>query len=509
MGRKIGAIMSFVALLLETCTAMLFTPFLIRSLGQSEYGVYSLVFAITSYLALLDMGMGNATVRYISKYRALGLKDEERKFLGVTTIFYTIIAILATIIGVVIVVLFDKIFATGLSSQEIELAKQLLLLTTGNIVITMVTAPYQNTMLAYEQHLVLKGTTIFSVIVRVSVGFVLLGLGYKSLSIVIVMVSMNFISRIVSVIYVLIKNKLKPCFRNIKFNQIKDILSYSIIILLQMIATQINQMADNILIGIIVPSATSVLAVYAIGAQINQYAQSFGGALNGVTMPGVVKIVENSHGTQKEQIESIQSEMTRVGRLNLMFVGLIWCVFVVCGEQFIILWAGSINREAYYVAIMLMLPQVIILTQAIGSQFLWAKNKHKIQAVLKFSIVLINVVLTILLIHWNALYGAVIGTVISLLLGDVLVMQIVFKKELGLKLFKYYYDLIKGILPSFVIAMIIGFIFKLIPLSGWVQFILNCLIMVAIYAICMLLFGLNKYEKTLLKNIKNKFIKKS
>ena len=103
MGRKIGAILSFLTLFLEIFTALLFTPFLIRLFGQAEYGVYMLVVSITSYLALLDLGVGSSVVRFMAKYRANGQEEEQRKFLGTTLIYYTIIALIAGIIGGIII----------------------------------------------------------------------------------------------------------------------------------------------------------------------------------------------------------------------------------------------------------------------------------------------------------------------------------------------------------------------------------------------------------------------
>ena len=75
MNRKVGVIYSNILMLVEILSTVLFTPFLIRTLGQAEYGVYQLVTSITSYLVLLDLGVGNSVIRYMAKYRAD--KDEQ------------------------------------------------------------------------------------------------------------------------------------------------------------------------------------------------------------------------------------------------------------------------------------------------------------------------------------------------------------------------------------------------------------------------------------------------
>ncbi len=504
MGRKKGSILSFITLFLETFTALLFTPFLIRTLGDAEYGVYTSVVAIASYLALLDLGVGNSVVRFMAKYRADNDEEGQRKFLGATLIYYLAIAAVAAICGGVLVVLFPKIWATGFTTEEIKLAQTLLSLTVANIVVTLATSGFANTILAYESYGVARGSGIIVSLLKVSIGYVLLLLGFKSIAIVSLYTALSIVSRVFMTWYVLRKLKLFPQLKGLDFSQVKEIIAYSGIILLQMIATQVNSMADQVLIGALVPASSVILGVYGVASQVNQYFQSFGGAINSNLMPSVVRLVEQG-GTS----EDLQKEMTRTGRLNFMFVGAIWCVFAVFGKQFVFLWSGAGHDDVYLLALMLMLPQVFILTQSVGTQILWAKNKHKFQAILKFIVVMLNVALTVALIKWNPLYGAVIGTFVSLMLGDVAVMQIVFKKDIGISLKGYYAGLLKGILPSLLIATAVGFAFRYIGLTGIFGFIVNCAVMVAAYLICMLTFGFNDGEKKLFFGVFEKLKKKN
>lgn len=502
MGRKIGAVFSFVTIIVEIFSALFLTPLIIRSFGQEEYGVYTLVLSVTSYLALLDLGVGNSVVRFMSKYRANKQYDEQRKFLGITTVYYVVIAIIVVVLGIVLNVLFPQIFAKGLNHEEIVLGQRLLSITSLSVALTIGTAGYFYTVVAHENFYVSKGVAVIAAVVRVIISMIALMLGVGSIGIALINTITTLVSRSVIVLFVTFKIKLIPTLKKVDFSQIKEIVSYSVIILLQMIATQINNMADQILIGTLTAASSVFLAVYGVGSQINHYFQTFGAAVNGVLMPGVVRMVEKD-ASPKE----LQKEMVRIGRLNFAFVGLIWTVFLVFGKQFVELWSGRENLDAYVIALLLMFPMIFVLTQGIGSQILWAKNKHKIQAILKFIIVLLNVVLTVALVVWDPLLGATIGTFISLMVGDVLVMQIVFKKELGIKLIPYYSELFRGILPSLTLSAIVGGLFRLLSLNGWLGFTINCFVMALVYTICILLFGFNKTEKTQAGKILNKILK--
>lgn len=476
-------------------STLLYTPYLIRTLGQSEYGVYTLVFSITAYLTLLDLGVGNAVVRYVSKYRVDGAYEEQRHFLGVAVAYYGIIAAVALLVGMVIIIFFPNLFAKGLAAPEIALAQKLMLITVLNIGVTLATSPYMYILTAYEKFFISKGISIIQVVFKMAVCSLVLYLGMGSVGVVLVNFVLTFLLRLAIIAYVSFGLKLRPKFAKTSAKFIKSIAGYSSWILLQMIATQINQMADQVLIGIFAASSSVILGIYGVGAQINQYFQNVGAAFTGVLMPGIVKIVEQDGSTQ-----TLQKEMERIGRIVLMVTAFIWCVFFVCGEQFIRLWAGEKNERAYFVALLLMAPQVLMLAQAVGAQILWAKEKHRFQSVLKFIIVLVNVFLTIFLIKtWDPLLGATTGTFISLVLGDIIVMQIVFKKDIGIRLLPYYKNLLRGITPCLLLSLLAGFAVKyFFHISGWFGFILNCGIMVIIYGTTMLWFGMNSYEKQLL-----------
>ena len=88
--RKKGAILSYLSIIVNTIVQLLYTPFLIHSLGQSEYGLYSIVSQLIGYLTVLDLGFGNAIVVYGSKYHERKEYEKENKLYGMFLIIYFI-----------------------------------------------------------------------------------------------------------------------------------------------------------------------------------------------------------------------------------------------------------------------------------------------------------------------------------------------------------------------------------------------------------------------------------
>lgn len=502
MSRKIGVILSYALMVFEVLSTLLLTPFIIRTLGQAEYGVYKLAFAINAYLLLLDLGIGNAIVRYIAKYKSEGNVKKERQFFSVAIVFYLIIAFIAIIAGIVLVFIFPSVFAKGLNQEEIHLGQILLGITMVNSAITLGTAPYNNVLIAYEKFAVSRSASIVQIIFRMILTYVVLKLGWGSIGIVCVNLLMTILCRAYFAVFVFAKIKLKPLFKNIDLSFIKEIVVYSSLILLQMVATQLNSSVDQILIGSLVKSSAVILAVYSVGTQIVQYFQSIGNAFTNVLMPGVVRLV-GTNATSK----SLTDEMIRIGRIIFMTLSVIYVGFIVCGREFIVLWAGNDNTNAYYVTVILMSAYIIILTESIGTQILWALNEHKEQSFMKIAVVLLNILLTAFLIKRNPLIGATIGTFISLFLGDVVVLTIILKKKLKINLKDYFFGLIKGILPCVIVSGLCGVVINQFLPQGWLWLLIKIAVIVTAYIVMMFVFGMNQYEKNLilsmLKKVKN------
>ena len=90
---KAGAALNYVSIVLNMVVGLIYTPFMLRMLGQSEYGLYSLAASIIAYLTVLDLGFGNAIVRYTAKFRAEGKQREQEEMFGMFLVLYVVIGV--------------------------------------------------------------------------------------------------------------------------------------------------------------------------------------------------------------------------------------------------------------------------------------------------------------------------------------------------------------------------------------------------------------------------------
>lgn len=115
---KVGAFLSYISIGLNNIVGLLYTPFMLRMMGQSEYGLYSLVASVVAYLTVLDFGFGNAIVRYTAKFRAEGKTRQQYEMFGMFFLLYIGVGVLALLFGLGICFNVDYLFDETMDDSD-------------------------------------------------------------------------------------------------------------------------------------------------------------------------------------------------------------------------------------------------------------------------------------------------------------------------------------------------------------------------------------------------------
>jgi len=176
---KTGAVLTYVTLLLGNAIALVYTPFMLRTLGQSEYGLFSLANAVVGYLTVLDFGFGSATIRYTAKYNAEGQIEKTQSMYGMFIFLYGFIGLITLVIGFILSFFAYNLFAKGLTVEEIKTVRVLLILATINLAVSFPFGVFTSIITAYEKFVFLKIVSLIRLIVNPVVYIPVLLLGYK------------------------------------------------------------------------------------------------------------------------------------------------------------------------------------------------------------------------------------------------------------------------------------------------------------------------------------------
>ena len=491
--RKRGAILSYVSIIISTIVQLLYTPLLIRMLGQSEYGLYSLVSSIIGYLTVLDLGFGNAIIVYTAKYREQKKYKEEQKLHGMFFAIFCIIGLIAGSLGLVLFFSSTSLFGDTMTNIELIKMKIMLLILSFNLAITFPFSIFSSIISAYEQFTFQKIMSILNTILKPLLMIPLLFLGYKSITMCIVITCANIFVLISNYIYCKKKIKLKIKFQGFDKKLFITIFSYSFFICLGVIVDKINWSLDQFILGAV--SGTIAVSVYAVASQLNQLFVNLSTAISSVLLPKMSKMVAKNASP-----DELTNEMIKVGRMQCFIIFLMVSGLVLFGKEFIMWWAGNNFEEAYYIALTLIIPLSIPLIQNLGLSIMQAKNMHKFRAVLLVFIAILNIVVSIPLAKLYDGIGSAIGTSISLILGNIIIMNIYYYKKVKINIFKFWKEIVKLILPLIIPIIIILIVMNLYGYNSFINIIIYALLYTIIYTIIAYNFSMNNYEKKLVIN---------
>lgn len=98
--KKMAAVISYIQIAANMLYSVLFTPFVLRALGQSEYGIYTLCTSVISYLSLFQFGFGTTFIRYYIKYNAEGRRKKAEELSGMFLGIFAIVALVTLTVGI-------------------------------------------------------------------------------------------------------------------------------------------------------------------------------------------------------------------------------------------------------------------------------------------------------------------------------------------------------------------------------------------------------------------------
>jgi len=499
---KTGALLSYLLIGLSSFISILYTPIMLRLLGQSEYGLYSLVASVVAYLGLFNFGFGSAYIKYFSVYKANNDSDGLARLNGMFLLIFSALGAVAVAAGVVLVINSDVVFGKELSVDELAKAKILMMIMVVNTAITFPTIVFNSYISAKEKFIFQKSLLIIKTIASPLVIIPVLLMGYGSVGMVVIVTILALIIEIINIWFCYKRADISFIFSKFDTKQLKELFIFSSFIFMNLVVNQINWNVDRFIIGWF--RGTIEVAVYSIAAQLNTYFLTFSTAISNVYIPRVNEMV-----ARKCSDWELTELFARLGRLQFIVLALVIGLLVFFGMPFITLWAGKEYARSYYMALLLIIPVTIPLIQNLGIEIQRAKNQHKFRSWVYLFIALGNILISIPLTKLYGGLGAALGTAAALTIGNILIMNWYYHKKVGLDI-QYFSSQIAKLLPALIIPAIAGYLFMhFFNLHYIPNFILFAALFIIIYGISFWFIVLNNYEKELiikpLLKIKNKF----
>ncbi|MBJ6118247.1 oligosaccharide flippase family protein [Pontibacter sp. BT310] len=487
---KAGALLSYISIGINNAVGLLFTPFMLRMLGKSEFGLYALVASVVAYLTVLDLGLGNAVIRYTAKYRAQGKEEEQYALFGMFLILYCGVSLLVIISGTVLYHNIEYIFGNSLSAVEQAKARVMVILLILNLALTFPLSIFGSIITAYEQYVFQKLINILRILISPCLMIPLLLMGYKAIGVVMIITVLNIVTLLVNAWYCFFRLKIKIHFQYLEWGLLREISSYSFFIFLGVIVDKIYWSTGQFVLGVV--AGTAVVAVYAIAVQLQMYYMTLSTAISGVFLPKVTAMVARN-STDKE----LSNLFIRTGRIQYVIMAFVLSGFILFGKSFIILWAGPEYEGAYLISLLLMIPLTIPLIQTLGISILQARNQHKFRSLLYIVIATASLAISIPLAKVYGGIGCAIGTAASLTAGNIIAMNLYYYKRINLDIPRFWKEITRMSVPIVVATVFALALNYLYPHNTLLSLFIKGLIFGFLYINMIWWKGLNSFERNL------------
>lgn len=498
---KAGAVLNYVILALNGVVGLAYTPYMLRMLGQSEFGLYSLAASVIAYLTLLDFGFGNAIIRYTAKFIAEKKFDKLYSMFGMFAIVYSIIGILAFAGGLFLYFNINNLFGTTLTPDELAKTQNIVLLMVFNLAITFPLSIYGSIITAYEDFIFIRVVSIVRILLNTAVMICLLSIGYKALAMVVVQTAFNIATLLLNYFYCRYKIQIKIYFKNFDWSFLKEIAIYSFWIFLNAIMDRIYWSTGQFVLG--ATAGTVAVAVFAVGIALQQIYMSFSGGITGVLLPHTTAMIARNCSNKE-----VSDMFIKTGRIQFIILAFILSGFIVFGRQFIIFWAGVDYEDAYIITLLFFVPLTIPLIQNLGIIILQARNQMRFRSILYIFIALGSLAIQIPLAKHYGGIGCAIAIAGALTLGQGLILNIYYQRVQKIDIIKFWKEIGKMAIVPIIISFSTFLIISHFQINTILRLIIGIIIFSVIYLLAFWKISMNAYERNLLWSPIHKIITK-
>lgn len=495
--RSVGIFLQYLNTFLNMFCSLFLSAFLLRELGDTEYGLYQTISSFISNLILLEFGTGTVITRNLVAARTSNDHELQQKNVSTIWSMTSILVGLIVIVGGIFYCSIGAIYSSTLSQTQIQYGKKIFLVMLGVLVASFYTNTLNGVLLGYEQYAIQPVIAILRLLLRTMLLVFLVLKTHLSIAIAIVDLFLSLSVDIFLIVYCTRRFGIHFRFHEFDHQIFIRSLPLASALFIQTLVNQANNNVDKFVIGIKLGPET--VAVYSIGLYVYSLFSSLTTIPISMYSPQVVREISNGYTPSDVSMHLIQPS-----RYIVLIGGSILFGFFAVGRQFITIVYGASYVIAWKVAIIIMIPMLINMSNGIMINILDAIDKRIVRSNVLLVTTIANIILTVWWIDKYGIIGACIATAVCTLLGQVLLMDLYYTKRLSINMVLFRIKTFRGIIVWQLAASIIAFILGNHISNTIVSFFVGGVIFVIVFFVLFLSLGASDDEKKILRKIMDK-----
>ena len=419
---------SWSALGTNVLVGIFLSPFILHRLGDAAYGIWVLIFSVTGYYGLFDLGIRSSIIRYVSKYTATGDKEKLAQFVNTALFSYTGIGLLSMALTVFLSSSAEHMFKIP---PEMHSQSRLLLLVVGaSVSLGFPLGVFGGMLEGLQRFYILNWTNIGSTLLRAALIVYFLNRGYGLITVAMITVALPILSSILRAIIVFRLCPVPLGLRYVNKESFRNMATYGGTTFLVIVAGRLRFRTDELVLGSMM--STVAITYFSIGARIVDYAQEFVASLAQIFVP------MSSQSEAKGDLDHLRKLYIAGNRVCALLILPITVILVLLGKHVIRIWMGArYVPHSYPVLVVLIIPFALMLMQSASGRVLFGIGKHQSLAKVTLLEGIANLILSIALVPAWGVVGDALGTAIPLCCTFLLFMPRHLKKQLGVPVISF------------------------------------------------------------------------
>ena len=419
---------SWFSLGINVLTGLLLSPFILHRIGDTAFGIWVLIFSITGYYGLFDLGIRSSIVRYVSKFTATGDREELARLINTSLFTYSCIGIVSLLVTLVGYFEIGRMFRIPV--QFLSTARWLLLMVGASISIGFPAGVFGGVLEGLQEYYVLNWTNVVSMLLRAALIVIAFHHGYGLLTLGLITVLVPLLASILRSFLALRLCPIPFGRKYVERATLRRMANYSSSTFMILIAGRLKFKTDEIVIGTFMTAAA--ITYFNIGARIVDYAGEVVTSLSQIFVP------MSSQSDARGDLYRLRKIFLLGNRVCGFTIFPICLILLILGRSIIEVWVGRKYVAASYpVLVIMILCTTLWWAQGASGRILMGMSKHGTWAVVTLVEGLCNLVLSIILVRPYGIVGDALGTAIPLTCSMLFFMPHHMCKRLGIPLLTY------------------------------------------------------------------------
>ena len=395
---------TWLGLLVHAVVGFFLSPFILHRLGDAAFSLWVLVFALTGYYGLLDLGIRSSIVNYTARFAATKDEAQLSLFLSTSLGFYAVVALVVLLVTGIGFFYLPMLFS--IPPALAGSARLLFLLSGLSVALTFPLGTFAGVLEGLQKFSWLQLSSIGVTLLRAALVIVALRKGGGIVAIGVIFIATNLLNYLLFTGMALHLLPIRLSLELVERKALREMVKYGVFAFAIVLAEKLRFHSDAMVIGAFLPA--TAITFFFVGSRLVEYSSYAVRSMSQIFTP------MSSQFHAVGDLVRLQRTFTAGNRACALIIFPLCVTLVILGKSIIEAWVGARYIASYSILLWLLVPRSLYLAQSTSNKILLGMGQHRILALVLLLEGGVNLLLSLFLVRRFGITGVALGTAIPL-----------------------------------------------------------------------------------------------